>query len=60
MTIHNQIDAESINNEEEFRVLFNLAADCMLILGSDGCIKEINRVGYAQLGYTKEEMLGRQ
>ncbi len=44
---------------EVFPELFNLATDCMLILGSDGCIKEINRVGHEQLGYTKSEMLGK-
>jgi diguanylate cyclase (GGDEF)-like protein/PAS domain S-box-containing protein len=45
--------------EKIFLELFDLATDCMLILGSDGYIKEINRVGYEQLGYTKTEMVGR-
>jgi diguanylate cyclase (GGDEF)-like protein/PAS domain S-box-containing protein len=40
-----------------FRDLFDLATDCMLILGSDGYIKEINLVGHEQLGYTKAEMV---
>lgn len=45
-------------SELNFRELFDLAVDCMLVLGSDGIIKEINRVGYEQLGYTKAEMVG--
>jgi len=45
--------------EDEFRLLFDMAVDCMLILGSDGRIKEINRIGHEQLGYTKAEMVGK-
>ncbi len=41
-----------------FRELFDLAADCMLVLGSDGVIREINRAGHEQLGYTRSEMVG--
>lgn len=48
-----------MSSEIIFRELFDLATDCMLILGSDGLIKEINRVGHEQLGYTKAEMLGK-
>lgn len=46
-------------SEMNFRELFDLATDCMLILGMDGCIKEINHIGYAQLGYAKTEMIGK-
>ena len=46
-------------SEIAFRDLFDLAADCMLVLGSDGCIKEINHVGHEQLGYTRAEMVGK-
>ena len=45
-------------SEITFRELFDMSADCMLVLGSDGIIKEINRVGHEQLGYTKAEMVG--
>jgi PAS domain S-box-containing protein len=45
--------------DEDFRLLFDLAADSMLILGLDGYIKEINRVGHEQLSYTKAEMVGK-
>lgn len=46
-------------SEIAFRDLFDLAADCMLVLGSDGCIKKINHVGHEQLGYTRAEMVGK-
>ena len=46
-------------SEISFRDLFDLAADCMLVLGPDGCIREINRVGHEQLGYTRAEMVGK-
>ncbi|OIQ96956.1 cyclic di-GMP phosphodiesterase Gmr [mine drainage metagenome] len=45
-------------SEIAFRDLFDLAADCMLVLGADGCIKEINHIGHEQLGYTRAEMVG--
>ena len=46
-------------SEINYRDLFDLATDCMLILGADGCIKEINHIGHTQLGYAKAEMLGK-
>ena len=46
-------------SEINYRELFDLATDCMLILGADGCIQDINRTGYMQLGYTKAEMIGK-
>ncbi len=45
--------------EDGYRELFDLAADSMFVLDSDHIIKEVNRIGYRQLGYTKDEMLGR-
>jgi len=45
--------------DEIFHDLFELAADAMFILDQDRVIKEINQVAYEQLGYTKDEMLGR-
>ncbi len=45
--------------EMNFRELFEVATDCMIVLGMDGRIKEINQVGYVQLGYAKTEMLGK-
>jgi PAS domain S-box-containing protein len=46
-------------SEINFRDLFDLATDCMLILGPDECVKEINHIGHEQLGYTKAEMIGK-
>ncbi len=45
--------------EEGFRTLFDLAADAMFILDTDGFIKEANHIAYQRLGYTKAEMLGK-
>ena len=45
-------------SEEKFRMLFESASDCMLILSMTGKIVDINHVGHDQLGYTKEEMIG--
>jgi diguanylate cyclase (GGDEF)-like protein/PAS domain S-box-containing protein len=53
-----QVKEKATISEINFRELFDMAIDCMLILGSDGYIKEINRVGYEQLGYKKAEMVG--
>lgn len=45
-------------SEEKFRMLFESASDCMLILSMTGQIVDINRIGHEQLGYAKEEMIG--
>ncbi len=45
-------------NEEGYRTLFDLAADCLLILDLDGIIRDINRTGHERLGYTRNEMIG--
>ena len=45
--------------EENFHTLFDLAADAMFILDQDGFIKEINRIAYEQLGYARDEMVGK-
>jgi diguanylate cyclase (GGDEF)-like protein/PAS domain S-box-containing protein len=46
------------SGDDLYRALFDLASDCMMIIGPDGRIREINQVGYEQLGYTRDEMLG--
>lgn len=46
--------------EDFFHTLFDLAADSMLILDLDGCIKDINPIAYQRLGYTKADMIGKQ
>lgn len=45
--------------EAGFHALFELAADSMFILDTDGFIKEINHIAHERLGYTKAEMLGK-
>ncbi len=42
----------------KFRVLFDSAKDCMLLMSMDGCIVDINPSGHQRLGYTRKEMLG--
>lgn len=44
--------------EDRYRALFDLAADCLMILDLDGTIRDINRTGYERLGYTRDEMVG--
>ncbi len=44
---------------QKFRVLFDSAKDCMLLMTTDGRIMDINPSGHQRLGYTREEMLGR-
>lgn len=44
--------------EDRYRALFDLAADCLMILDLDGTIRDINRTGYERLGYTRDEMIG--
>jgi diguanylate cyclase (GGDEF)-like protein/PAS domain S-box-containing protein len=58
MASRKPIRDEAIISDITFRELFDLAADCMLVLGSDGVIREINRAGHEQLGYTRAEMVG--
>jgi len=45
-------------SEDRYRILFDLAADCLTILNLDGTIMDINRTGHERLGYTRDEMVG--
>lgn len=47
-------------SESKFRILFEFANDCLMVLDLDGRIRDINRTGYERLGYTKEEMVGKK
>jgi PAS domain S-box-containing protein len=51
---------ELAKSENKFHILFESAADIILILDMQGQIIEINDVGYTRLGYSKEEMLGKK
>jgi diguanylate cyclase (GGDEF)-like protein/PAS domain S-box-containing protein len=44
---------------ENFRALFDLAADALYILDPEGLIIEVNQTACQRLGYTKAEMLGK-
>lgn len=46
-------------SETKFRMLFESANDCLVILDANGNIVDINRTGHERLGYTKEEMVGK-
>jgi diguanylate cyclase (GGDEF)-like protein/PAS domain S-box-containing protein len=45
--------------ENDYEVLFDMAADCMLLLDMNGVIVQVNQSGAVQRGYTRQEMLGR-
>jgi diguanylate cyclase (GGDEF)-like protein/PAS domain S-box-containing protein len=45
-------------SEARYRALFDLAADCLMVLDLDGTILDINRTGLEQRGYTREEIIG--
>ncbi|MEO8332109.1 MAG: diguanylate cyclase, partial [Gallionella sp.] len=45
-------------SEDRYKNLFDLAADCLMILDLDGTIRDINRTGHERLGYTLDEMVG--
>jgi diguanylate cyclase (GGDEF)-like protein/PAS domain S-box-containing protein len=45
-------------SKDRYHILFDLAADCLMVLDLDGTIIDINRTGLEQLGYTREEMVG--
>lgn len=45
-------------SEDRYRTLFDLAADCLMILDLDGTIIDINRTGLEQRGYTRDELVG--
>lgn len=45
-------------SEQTYRILFDLANDCLIILSEDGFIRDINRTGHERLGYEKAELVG--
>ncbi|HEY6018360.1 MAG TPA: PAS domain S-box protein, partial [Candidatus Paceibacterota bacterium] len=46
-------------SENKFRILFESANDCLMVLDLKGCILDINHTGCERLGYTKPEMVGK-
>lgn len=53
-----KFDSHIKMSEEKYRTLFDLAADCLMILDLDGTIRDINRTAHERLGYTRDEMVG--
>lgn len=59
ITERKQAEASLRESESKFRVLFESASDCLMLLDLQGNILDINRVGHERLGYTREEMVGK-
>ena len=55
---HQQIEETLSENEEKYRILVEMATDCIHIETVEGCILECNTAGAKMFGYTKEEMIG--
>jgi PAS domain S-box-containing protein len=53
-----QLIAELTKSEEKYRILVELASDCIHIETVEGRILECNTAGAKMFGYTKEEMVG--
>ena len=55
---HQKIEETLSESEEKFRILVEMATDCIHIETVEGCILECNTVGAKMFGYTREEMIG--
>jgi diguanylate cyclase (GGDEF)-like protein/PAS domain S-box-containing protein len=55
---HQQTEETLRENEEKYRVLIEMATDCIHIETVEGSILECNTTGAKMFGYTKEEMIG--
>lgn len=53
-----QLTAELVESEEKYRILVEMASDCIHIETVEGRILECNAAGAKMFGYTKEEMVG--
>ncbi len=57
----NQLNEALKNSEERFRLLFNLASDCILLVDADSedfVISDANVAACVMKGYTHEELIG--
>lgn len=54
------MNPEKKESEKKYQLLFELAQDFNLILSMNGKILEVNETCYKALGYTKEELIGKQ
>lgn len=53
-----QLTAGLVESEEKYRILVEMASDCIHIETIEGRILECNAAGAKMFGYTKEEMIG--
>lgn len=52
--------AQLSSSQARYKALFDLAADSVFIVGSDGCILAINKREELALGYAESELTGRE
>ena len=57
VTERKKTDEALAESEENYRNLFNLATDGILILDTEGNLIDANKTAYERLGYTREELL---
>ncbi|MBU4226889.1 MAG: PAS domain S-box protein, partial [Candidatus Atribacteria bacterium] len=55
---HQQIEKALTDNEEKYRILVEMATDCIHIETVEGRVLECNTAGAKMFGYAKEEMIG--
>ena len=58
ITEQKQIETELRESEQRFRTLVNSAADCVLLLNSEGKLINVNDHTCHVLGYTRDELIG--
>ncbi len=56
---HSPIENLLVKNEEKFKNIFNNSGDGILILDLQGVILEANSINSSQVGYSSEELLGK-
>jgi len=59
VTVQRHAEAESRQKERFARAIFDRTVDINAIVSKDGIITEINGAGAAHLGYTTEQMIGK-
>jgi PAS domain S-box-containing protein len=47
-------------SEKLYRALFNLSADAVILVGTDGKIRDFNANGYAWFGFRPEDIIGKK
>ena len=57
LTEHKRTEKALMESEEKYRVLFNSAADAVVILDLEGHFQEVNDEAVKRLGYSRDELL---